>query len=100
MLIASNSDFLSDKKFLKIKKRTDKYEKFVNKKFEDLVSHSQDISLFDRPSINELSCSVMPYTQKSNGPMIKDFSTILNIDEYIPTDFIALQKQFKKSNTN
>lgn len=52
MLISERSEFLSEKQFIKIKQRTDKYERFVNKKFEDLVSHSQDISIFDRPSIN------------------------------------------------
>lgn len=80
MLIAENSDVLGDRKFLKVKKRTEKYEKFVNNKFQDLVSHSQDISIFDRPSINELSCSVMPYTQKSNGLIVKDISAIIGIE--------------------
>ena len=65
MLISSESAYLTDRKFIKIKKRIEKYDKFVSKRFDDLISQSQDISIFDKPSINELSYSMAPYTQKS-----------------------------------
>lgn len=43
------------------------------------MCQSQDISIFDRPSINDLSYSMAPYTQKSNA-IIKDLTTILGVD--------------------
>jgi hypothetical protein len=52
MLISSDSVNVGDRRFMKIKRRVEKYERFVNKKFEDLLSQSQDISIFDKPSIN------------------------------------------------
>lgn len=46
MLISTDSAHLGDRRFIKAKKRIEKYEKFVNKKFDDLLSQSQDISIF------------------------------------------------------
>ncbi len=40
MLISTDSDVVADRRFIKLKKRTEKYERFVNKRFDDLVSHS------------------------------------------------------------
>ena len=52
MLISSESAYLTDRKFIKIKKRIEKYDKFVSKRLDDLINQSQDISIFDKPSIN------------------------------------------------
>lgn len=60
-----NHRVTSERKFMNIKKKIDKYEKFVNRRIEDMIDKSQDISVFDRPSINELSCTLTQYTQKS-----------------------------------
>ena len=96
MLISSDADCLQDRRFLKLKKKIEKYEKFVAKKFDDLVSHSEDISIFDRPSISELSYSIAPHSQKA----LHTNTQLLNtIDEYVPTDFARL-KAFLKSCTN
>jgi hypothetical protein len=51
-LASQNSRVTSERKFLNIKKKIDKYDKFVNKRIEDMITQSQDISIFDRPSIN------------------------------------------------
>lgn len=92
MLITSDSERLQDRRFLKIKKRIDKYEKFVSKKFDDLVSHSEDISIFDRPSISELSYSITPHSQKA----FQTHTQLINtVDDYVPTDFSKLKAFLK-----
>lgn len=96
MLITSDSDCVNDRRFLKIKKRTEKYERFVSKKFDDLVSHSEDISIFDRPSISELSYSITPHSQKVLHTHTQQINTV---NDYISTDFPSL-KQFLKKSTN
>ena len=97
MLISSESAYLTDRKFIKIKKRTEKYDKFVNRRFDDLVSQSQDISIFDKPSINELSYSMVPYTQKSNPFHYADFTGLMGVEDYLPTNYIAMKAHFKRS---
>lgn len=52
MIITSRSDIVNHRKFIKIQKRTEKYDRFVSRKLDDLLSQSQDISIFDKPSVN------------------------------------------------
>lgn len=47
-----NRELTSERKFLNIRKKVDRFEKFVSQKLEDMISQSQDISIFDRPSMN------------------------------------------------
>jgi len=52
------------------------------------------LSVFDKPSINEISCSV------SATPTIsqRNITTYLSIDEFIPTNYPFLLRDFKKMN--
>ena len=52
------------------------------------------MSVFDKPSINEISCSV------SATPTIsqRNITTYLSIDEFIPTNYPFLLRDFKKMN--
>ncbi len=92
MIISSGSECLSDRKFLKFKRRTEKYERFVTKKFDDLISHSEDISIFDRPSISDMSYSMAPHSQKN----LTQAANVL--EDYIPTNFEGLKQFLKKGN--
>ena len=49
------------------------------------MSQSQDISIFEKASVNELSSYTV--TQKSKTAIKVDITGLNNIDEYIPTDF-------------
>ena len=95
MLISSDSDCLQDRRFLKMKRRIEKYERFVAKKFDDLVTHSEDISIFDRPSLSQMSYSINPHSQKA---LQANTQLLTNIEDYIPTDFGKL-KNFLKNCT-
>jgi hypothetical protein len=94
MLLTSDSVYIGDRRFIKAKKRIEKYEKFANKKFDDLLNQSQDISVFDKPSVNELSSfSVTPHTQKSILPSNHHAGCV---DNYLPTDFVKLKSALKR----
>ena len=62
------------------------------------MSQSQDISIFEKASVNELSSYTV--TQKSKFQAKIDITGLNNIDEYIPTDFEQMKKIFwRKDNS-
>ena len=59
---------------------------------DELMNQSQDLSVFDKPSVNEISHSA------SFTPNIsqRNITTFVSIDEFIPTNYLLLIKDFKK----
>jgi hypothetical protein len=55
------------------------------------MSQSQDISIFDKPSINELSS----YSATPNNFSQKNITTFVEIDEFIPTNYNMLKSDFQ-----
>lgn len=56
------------------------------------MNQSQDLSVFDKPSINEISHSA------SFTPNIsqRNLTTFVSLDQFIPTNYIMLIKDFKR----
>ena len=52
LISRSNSTLINDRKYQRIKKRTEKFEKIVKKELDELLNQSQDLSVFDKPSVN------------------------------------------------
>lgn len=94
MIIKSNhTSLVKDRKFIRLKKRIQRYERFVKKQLDDLLSQSQDISIFDKPSVNELSSysvSVTPTITQRN------MTTFVSLDQFIPINYATLLRDFKK----
>jgi protein-tyrosine phosphatase len=90
-MAGQNPRVTSERKFVNLRRKIERYEKFVNRKLEEMITQSQDISVFDRPSINELSYTMTQYTQKSraNGEME---ITSLGVEDYVPTDYFRLKE--------
>ncbi len=77
-------DFQDERKFYKLRRKIEKYEKFSNKQVEELLSQSQDVSIFDRPSVHEISTHTANLTQKNA-------TTFFSIEEYMPVDYQKLR---------
>lgn len=94
LISRSGSTLINDRKYQRIKKRTEKFEKIVKKELDELLNQSQDLSVFDKPSVNEISHSA------SFTPNIsqRNVTTFVSIDEFIPTNYVSLIKDFKKIN--
>jgi hypothetical protein len=56
------------------------------------MNQSQDLSLFDKPSVNEISHSA------SFTPNIsqRNVTTFVSIDEFVPTNYLLLMRDFKR----
>jgi hypothetical protein len=52
LILKAGAGFAKDRKFQRIKKRTENYEKMVKKELDELMDQSQDLSIFDKPSVN------------------------------------------------
>ena len=92
MIIKDGSNTVKDRKFQKIRKRTEKFEKMVKKEIEDLMNQSQDLSVFDKPSVNEVSvsASVTPNVSQRN------LTTFVCIDEYTATNYSLLMRDLQQ----
>lgn len=73
MIIRSNSGLASERKFLRIKRKIERYEKMLQKELDELMNQSQDISLFEKHSINEISYtgSIVPSYSHRNIPLLQ-----------------------------
>jgi hypothetical protein len=94
LLIHSDSAFLGDRRFLRAKRKIERYEKFVNKKFDHLLAQSQDLSLFDKSSLGDLSGTVAPLTQKSLLSNL--WVPGCPITGYLPTDYAKLRTALRR----
>lgn len=92
-MVGQNPRMAFERKFVSLRKKVDRYEKFVSRRLEEMITQSQDISLFDRPSINELSYTMTQYTQKSRiGGGDIDITTF-GVDDYVPTNYFRLKEE-------
>jgi hypothetical protein len=68
MIARSNSNLIHDRRYQRIKKRTEKFEKMTKKDVDELLNQSQDLSVFDKPSNNDASysASVTPNLSQRN----------------------------------
>lgn len=75
-----------------MKRRTEKFERMVRKELDELMNQSQDLSIFDKPSVNEISHSA------SFTPNIsqRNVTTFVSIDEFVPTNYVLLMREFKR----
>ena len=92
LIAKGNSPLINDRRYQRVKRRTEKFEKMVRKELDELMNQSQDLSLFDKPSVNEISHSA------SFTPNIsqRNVTTFVSIDEFIPTNYLLLMRDFKK----
>lgn len=60
----------------------------VRKELDELMNQSQDLSIFDKPSVNEISQSA------SFTPNIsqRNVTTFVSIDEFVPTNYVLLMR--------
>ena len=96
LISKNNSNLIHDRRYQRIKKRTEKFEKVVKKELDQLLNQSQDMSVFDKPSNNEVSysASVTPNLSQRN------LTTYVTIDEFVPINYVALIRDFKKMSDN
>jgi hypothetical protein len=60
------------------------------------LNQSQDISVFDKPSNNEVSYSASATPNLSQ----RNITTYVTIDEFVPTNYVALIRDFKNMPDN
>ena len=89
-----NKELTSERRFINVRKKIDRFERFVSKRLEDLISQSQDLSVFDRPSINEIS-ETFAATQKSYSNNLPDLNPLI-LEEYTPLNFKTMIESLSK----
>jgi hypothetical protein len=52
LISRSNSTLINDRKYQRVKRRTEKFERMVRRELDELMNQSQDLSIFDKPSVN------------------------------------------------
>ena len=64
----------------------------AKKELEELLNQSQDLSVFDKPSNNEVSYSASATPNVSQ----RNITTFVTLDEFVPTNYDDLIRDFKK----
>lgn len=92
MVARGQSGVVKDRKYQRIRRRTEKFERMIRRELEELLNQSQDLSVFDKPSLHDASHSAS-FTPNLTQP---NLTTYLAIDEFVPTDFVGLMRDLKR----